>query len=218
MPGCLSKLHTNTMSTSAVAATPVPATPVAATPVPATDAPASSASTVPELLSVAATGPACWGPVQWQALHQMARGYPRQNPTEEQKKALVTYVTALGDLLPCHYCSMHWKQIAPTIETATGSRHDVLKWTIDVHNSVNARLHKPVLSYADAVKDIESRCAGNMFSGLFGAQAAKAGKLLQAAHAETQKYMIATGTLGAMALALAIVIVVIVCLRKRVGK
>lgn len=118
--------------------------------------------------SFGASGPSCWGPVQWMALHQLARGYPRANPSEAQKAALVSYVTALADLLPCEHCSKHWRALSSSVVGSTGSRYDALKWTIDAHNAVNARLHKKVLSYEEAVRDMEDRCPGNRFAGVFG--------------------------------------------------
>jgi hypothetical protein len=36
-----------------------------------------------------------------------------------------------------------------------------MKWAIDTHNAVNARLHKPQLSYAQAVRAIQTACPGD---------------------------------------------------------
>lgn len=109
-----------------------------------------------------ASGPLCWGPLQWMTLHQLARGYPRQNPSPEKQAAAKEYVMALIELLPCSICASHWKQIAPSVQT--GSRTEFLKWTIDVHNMVNLRKGRPALSYADAVKEIIGHCKNNCLS------------------------------------------------------
>ncbi len=166
-----------------------------------------------------ASGPACWGPLQWMALHQIARGYPRENPTPAQQAALVAYVTSLVDLLPCSFCAKHWREMAPSIAAATGSRYDALKWTIDAHNAVNARLKKPVLTYAEAVKDMEDRCPSNVFGGVFGKEGLA---VLSAAHAgqadaqeeatrasqEAQSFKAATIVLAAITVVLVILIIV----------
>ena len=107
------------------------------------------------------SGPLCWGPLQWMTLHQMIRGFPN-NPSPEKQAALKAYVMALVDLLPCSICAVHWKDIAPTVKTA--SKADALKWSIDVHNSVNARTGKKVLSYAEALDVIMSQCKNNALS------------------------------------------------------
>ena len=109
-----------------------------------------------------ATGPMCWGPVQWIALHQMARGYPLHSPAPEKQAAAKAYVIALADLLPCSICATHWRAIAPTIDTS--SRNAFLKWTIDVHNSVNKRTKKAVLSYREAIDTIIFQCVDNCLS------------------------------------------------------
>lgn len=109
-----------------------------------------------------ASGPSCWGPLQWMTLHQIARGYPRENPTEEQKKAARDYVMSLIWLLPCSICGQHWKEIAPTVRV--DNRNEFLKWTIDVHNAVNARNGRKVLSYADAIQTIQSTCKNNVLA------------------------------------------------------
>lgn len=106
-----------------------------------------------------ATGPLCWGPNQWLALHQMLRGYPRTDPSPAKQRALRQYVAAMADVMPCSICSDHWRKLAPTVKT--GSRLEALKWSIDAHNTVNKRLGKPVYTYAQAVKLLKEQCPGN---------------------------------------------------------
>jgi hypothetical protein len=98
-----------------------------------------------------ACGPGCWGPVEWMAMHQMLRGF---QPTPTRKAALVTHLTSLADVLPCSACGNHWRTIAPTVDTS--SRDAALKWSIDAHNSVNERLGKPKLSYAQAIAAMDA--------------------------------------------------------------
>jgi hypothetical protein len=103
-----------------------------------------------------ARGPACWGPLQWSALHQMLRGYPMENASREKRLALEAYVRALTQLLPCSECGRHWAKLVDTIDTR--NRITALRWSIDAHNAVNARLGKPVLSYAQAVAALMAQC------------------------------------------------------------
>lgn len=93
--------------------------------------------------------PAVWGPLQWQTMAQLLRGYPVHNPDPQTQQALRDYVAALVRLLPCKACASHWAQLAGTVQTA--SRYDALKWLIDTHNTVNQRLGKPQLTYKQAV-------------------------------------------------------------------
>jgi hypothetical protein len=103
-----------------------------------------------------AAGPRCWGPLQWRTLHQLLRGYPNE-PTPAHETALREYTSALATLLPCSICATHWATLAPTVQTA--SRLAAMKWGVDVHNTVNKRLGKPVLTYAEAADAMRAACA-----------------------------------------------------------
>jgi hypothetical protein len=126
------------------------------------------ANSITHLEQLTATGPRCWGPLQWSTLHQMLRGYP-DKPTAAHKRALKQYVESLILLLPCSICGQHWKAIAPTVNTS--SRLQAMKWGVDVHNAVNARLHKPVLSYAEAARSMSRTCLGNTLQSIERASA-----------------------------------------------
>ena len=108
-----------------------------------------------------AVGITVWGPLQWKTLHQLTRGYPRTDPSPDHKAALVNYVQALVHLLPCESCRSHWAPLADGVTAAVPSRYTAMKWAIDAHNAVNARLHKPQLSLAKAVKVIRDTCPGD---------------------------------------------------------
>ena len=183
----------------------------------ATDAPPeddlAKALASPDFL---ASGPGCWGPLQWMTLHQIARGYPRSNPTDAQRKAFVSYATSLAEIMPCSKCAQHWKLIAPTAEHATDSRYTALKWTIDVHNAVNARLHKPVLTYAEAVQAMQDMCPLNTWREKVPVAERGGGRLAltgpsavtTAQVAATPLYLGTTIALGAAILILIIIVVI----------
>lgn len=117
--------------------------------------------------SLPASGPACWGPLQWQTLHQLLRGYPNK-PTQQHKDALRAYTGALARLIPCGMCATHWAALAPTVNT--DSRVSAMKWAVDVHNTVNKRLHKPVLTYAQAAAAMARTCPRNGSPSMIPAQ------------------------------------------------
>lgn len=144
-----------------------------------------------------ASGPLCWGPLQWMTLHQLARGYPRSNPSTEVQEAARAYVMALVKLLPCSICAMHWKDVAPTVKT--GSRAEFLKWTIDVHNSVNKRTGKKELTYTEALHAIRDTCNDNCLSvNTIGGQVGG-----------SDEYKAATIVLAVLAAMLAVILIVV---------
>ena len=98
--------------------------------------------------------PSVWGPFFWHTIHIIALGYPK-NPTYTDKKCAKEFYESLTYLLPCSICREHYKEhiVKNPLATFLDSRNDLIKWTIDIHNSVNKMLGKPtwteveVLSY-----------------------------------------------------------------------
>jgi hypothetical protein len=88
------------------------------------------------------------GPSQWTSLHNIARTL-----TLEKMGAFKEYVKNMATLLPCGVCSAHFRKLVVDTLSAT-TPQEALTWTIDVHNAVNKRLGKPVLSYAQALASI----------------------------------------------------------------
>lgn len=94
--------------------------------------------------------PNVWGPHMWFVFHLVAATYP-SSPTSEQKSNYAAFYKSLQHVLPCPGCRMGYQTIInsePTkISTRTfGSRESLFKWTVDVHNRVNAKLSKPVFA------------------------------------------------------------------------
>jgi hypothetical protein len=102
--------------------------------------------------------PTVWGPFFWHTIHIVALGYPK-NPTYTDKKCAKDFYESLAFLLPCAICREHYKEHLAThpITTFLDSRTDLIKWTIEIHNSVNKSLGKAewtlpeVLAYYEKV-------------------------------------------------------------------
>ena len=99
-----------------------------------------------------------WGKHVWKALHYIALGYPN-NPTIQQKEDYKMFYELLKSVLPCKLCSNHYidhlKQY-PLSEDVLKNKDNLLKWTIELHNLVNEQLGYPILSYNDALNEINS--------------------------------------------------------------
>ena len=102
--------------------------------------------------------PSVWGPFFWHTIHIVALGYPK-NPTYTDKKCAKEFYESLTYLLPCAICRQHYKEhlIKNPLTPFLDSRTDLIKWTVDIHNSVNKMLEKPewtleeVLAYYERV-------------------------------------------------------------------
>lgn len=92
--------------------------------------------------------PAVWGPHMWFMFHLIAATYP-EAPTATDKAKYAAFYKSLQDVLPCPGCRQGYRTIITTEPSKLGartfgSRDSLFKWTVDVHNRVNAKLGKPV--------------------------------------------------------------------------
>jgi hypothetical protein len=96
--------------------------------------------------------PSVWGPFFWHTIHITALGYPRA-PTYSDKKAAKEFYESLAFLLPCPICREHYAThlqkmpLSPHLDR----REDLFKWTVQLHNEVNASLGKPRVTEAEAL-------------------------------------------------------------------
>lgn len=98
--------------------------------------------------------PNVWGPHVWRSIHYIAIGYPEQ-PTDTQKVDYKEFFTNLWKVIPCQKCSVNYRrhlQELPPIDEFLGSRADLFKWTVGMHNIVNMELGKPQVSLEEAYK------------------------------------------------------------------
>lgn len=160
------------------------------------------------LSDVDASGPACWGPPQWMALHQLLRGYPREHASPEKQAALKSYVQGLAGIIPCNACAQHWKALADTV--ATENRAAALKWSIDVHNAVNLRTGKKMYSYADALELLRDTCPGNRY------QCEAAPRDPSQNTSQAWMYGVCISALIVLVVAIVVVVVAAVALKKNV--
>ena len=92
--------------------------------------------------------PEVWGPSMWFLMHLVAATFPL-SPTSNDKARYTDFFTSLQAVLPCEGCRRGYNAILTTDPTrltprVLSSREALFKWTVDVHNRVNAKLGKPV--------------------------------------------------------------------------
>lgn len=92
--------------------------------------------------------PETWGPSMWFMVHLIAATYP-VNPTPQDKANVAAFFQSLQHVLPCGGCRRGYEIILTSEPTRLtphvfATRASLFKWTVDVHNRVNAKLGKPV--------------------------------------------------------------------------
>ena len=101
--------------------------------------------------------PLVWGPALWRVMHIMAFNYPLA-PTRTHVTAYYQWFKSLCVMLPCRRCREEFCALVENpqsplvlrkgtftqrgIEGVGAARHRVIKYTLDLHAAVNARLRK----------------------------------------------------------------------------
>lgn len=91
--------------------------------------------------------PSVWGPHFWFVLHLVSFHYP-DPPNTFDKESFKSFYHSVKEILPCAKCRKHYKTYLSQypIEPNLDRRIDLIRWVIQIHNFVNVRLGKPVLT------------------------------------------------------------------------
>ena len=92
--------------------------------------------------------PKSFGPYFWGAFHIACLA-------AVDKESLKTFIETYQMVLPCFWCRLHFSQVLaenPIPDT------DQFRWSVTVHNIVNEKLGKPVMTYEEALEHWMSGC------------------------------------------------------------
>lgn len=98
--------------------------------------------------------PSLWGPHYWKVMHYITIAYP-DNPTPQDKEDIKNFFMAMGKVLPCENCRIHYAmniQKYPLTNDILSSKYKIINWAKDIHNEVNIRTGKKPLSYEDVIE------------------------------------------------------------------
>eukprot|EP00741_Cyanophora_paradoxa_P012620 tig00020614_g12193.t1 len=113
------------------------------------------------------------GRAGWTLLHTAAASYPRQ-PTEQDKRAMRTFLLSFTEVYPCAECRKDFQQIVQRHPPRLESREDLSTWVCEVHNEVNRKVGKPAVPCVGMAERWRIRdCDGSVCSVNKGAQGAR---------------------------------------------
>jgi hypothetical protein len=92
-----------------------------------------------------------WGPRQWYWYHIMSYNAP-EKCNKFQEKIYIDTLVLMTKLIPCDKCFNHFDKMCHDKKLKFEGKEDMITWFIDVHNQVNLRLEKPIISREDADK------------------------------------------------------------------
>lgn len=95
--------------------------------------------------------PQRWGPHYWATLHFMASAYDKK-PNSSVQLAMKNFIQSLPQFLPCDTCQDHAFDYIKkaSLDQVIQNRQTLFTFFFDFHNSVNARLNKPLMKFEDA--------------------------------------------------------------------
>lgn len=97
--------------------------------------------------------PQAWAPVVWAALHAWALFKYPVRPTDQDRARAAEFLQQwFTTLVLCGVCEFHFKQAMRGVHAHTASRFALSRFLVDVHNEVNRRTGKPVLTHDDVVR------------------------------------------------------------------
>lgn len=91
-----------------------------------------------------------WGPIKWNEIHNKSISY---NPKEDsEKKEMIEYINNLPASLNCKRCQTHTQIFIDRYDLTQicKSRRALFEFFVKMHNSINKRLSKPIMSPEEA--------------------------------------------------------------------
>ncbi len=128
-------------------------------------APTSSTENTVEVqyktLSFANLGnPEVWGPAMWFSLHNGAARYP-ERPSPFWRERMKFFILGIPVMVPCENCSNHAaayiEQKWSVLDDVVGCKNNLFLFFWEMHNYVNERLGKRMVSFDEAYKTYHSK-------------------------------------------------------------
>ena len=99
--------------------------------------------------------PTIWGPHAWIFLHTITLAYP-ESPSRVERVSMASFFNSLSSILPCRFCQKHYRSHLESypVEKSLGSKSELVKWLISLHNQVNLSLGKPTMTVPQAIRNL----------------------------------------------------------------
>lgn len=91
----------------------------------------------------------------WLLLHTTFENYP-QDPRAEDKETMRLFLDNFSKLYPCERCLDHLQEYVSKYPPDLTNRNSLTRWGWTLHNNVNARINKPLMSWEDYEKHMSS--------------------------------------------------------------
>lgn len=111
--------------------------------------------------------PNLWGPAFWFSIHNGASKYPvNASPVCAQK--MKGFILGMPYILPCDNCSDHARNYIASrekdLDNICSSRRNLFAFFVDMHNMVNNRFNKPIITVDQAYNIYSGSASVEKFS------------------------------------------------------
>ena len=93
-----------------------------------------------------------WGPDAWYKFHREAAKYPDYPTNYDAKRITYFYYQKFLEYIDCPSCKKEYIRIINNNTIKIYSKIDLFMWTVDIHNAINSKLGKKIISYDEAFK------------------------------------------------------------------
>ncbi|SCV02873.1 LAMI_0H03664g1_1 [Lachancea mirantina] len=97
------------------------------------------------------------GRASWTYFHTLLARFPDE-PTQEERLKLATFLQLYAELYPCGECSKHFVKMLQRSPPQTSSRVAAAMWGCHMHNLVNEHLKKPLYDCSNILDDYDCGC------------------------------------------------------------
>ncbi|AAS51401.1 ACR175Wp [Eremothecium gossypii ATCC 10895] len=104
------------------------------------------------------------GRATWKLFHTMLARFPDE-PSEQEREKLHTFLHLLAELYPCGECSVHFVSWLKKLPPQTSSRSAAATWGCSIHNKVNLYLGKPAYDCSKILEDYDCGCGDDAAAG-----------------------------------------------------
>lgn len=99
-----------------------------------------------------------WSVPAWKHFHNIFFTYNDQYAKEDTMytKGYIDFIDAFAATLPCFKCKTHFILLLAEDQSYKKfkTRDEFVKWSVDIHNKVNAKTGKPPISYVEAYTEV----------------------------------------------------------------
>ncbi|CCD24372.1 uncharacterized protein NDAI_0D00580 [Naumovozyma dairenensis CBS 421] len=99
------------------------------------------------------------GNASWKYFHTLLARFP-ENPTDEERSKLKSFIQLYAELYPCGECSYHFVKLLDKHPVQTSSRLAAATWGCHMHNIVNQFLKKKQYDCSKILEDYDCGCGG----------------------------------------------------------